>query len=58
MPEGCGLNAIAVTDHDTVDGLASAQKAAQGLSIEVINGIELSADYPQELHILGYFIDP
>lgn len=56
--EGRGLDAIAVTDHDTVDGLAAAQKAAQGLSIEVINGIELSADYPQELHILGYFIDP
>lgn len=56
--EGCGLDAVAVTDHDTVAGLEAAHKAAQGLSIEVVNGIELSADYPQELHILGYFIDP
>lgn len=53
-----GLSAIAIVDHDTVDGLAPAIAAAQGKHIEVIPGIELTAQYEQlEVHILGYLID-
>jgi predicted metal-dependent phosphoesterase TrpH len=54
-----GLSAVAVTDHDTVDGLAEALEAARSRSLECVPGIELSIAYrPGKLHLLGYFIDP
>ena len=54
----CGLSAVAVVDHDTVDGISSALTFAQGEDIEVIPGIELTAEYQGlEIHILGYLID-
>ena len=55
-----GLAAIALTDHDTGNGLAEAQAAADRLHIRFVPGIEISADYPNPgtLHILGHFIDP
>ena len=55
-----GLKTIAVTDHDTTDGLAEAFEAAKEFpSLRVIPGIELSADVPgDEVHVLGYFINP
>lgn len=54
-----GLAAIAVTDHDSVGGVAEAQEAGQALGVEVVAGIEISADYRgNKAHILGYFIDP
>ncbi|MCL5266017.1 MAG: PHP domain-containing protein [Chloroflexi bacterium] len=53
-----GLEAIAITDHDTTDGIPAALKAAEGTSLTVIPGIEVSADIPKaEVHVLGYFID-
>jgi predicted metal-dependent phosphoesterase TrpH len=53
-----GLEAIAITDHDTTDGVDAALAAAQGARLEVIPGIELSAEEgPREVHILGYYID-
>jgi len=53
-----GLEALALTDHDTVEGLAEALAAGQQLGLEVLPGIEISADWPEStLHILGYFID-
>ena len=55
-----GLKAIAVTDHDTTDGVLEAQLAGNRLGIEVIAGIELSAEPPRQgqCHLLGLFIDP
>ena len=54
-----GLAAIALTDHDTIDGLFEAQAAAAGLPIEIIPGIELSCVYQgEEIHILGLYVDP
>ncbi len=55
-----GLKTIAVSDHDTTDGLAEAMDAAALFpSLRVVPGIELSADVPgDEVHVLGYFIDP
>lgn len=55
-----GLKTIAVTDHDTTDGLAEAFEAAKGFpGLRIIPGIELSADVPgDEVHVLGYFINP
>jgi 3',5'-nucleoside bisphosphate phosphatase len=54
-----GLRAIAVTDHDTVSGVIPAQAEAKRLGIEVISGVEISAQWPSGiLHILGYFLRP
>ncbi len=54
-----GLRAVAVTDHDTVDGLTEALGAGEETGLEVVPGVEISVDYPRgEMHILGYFIDP
>ena len=54
------LSYIAITDHDTVDGLRQLPSLQQSLpaSLVVIPGIELSADFQEhEVHILGYYID-
>ena len=55
-----GLGGLAITDHDTVDGLEPAGQFIKEnrLKIELIPGIELNTDYgDDDLHILGYFID-
>ncbi|HHW70446.1 MAG TPA: PHP domain-containing protein [Clostridiales bacterium] len=52
------LSAIAITDHDTVNGIESAIKEGTQTGIEVIPGIELGARMGNyEIHILGYYID-
>lgn len=52
------VSILAITDHDTTDGLAEATEAAQPLPIEIIPGIELSTEFEgRETHMLGYFID-
>ena len=49
-----GLAALALTDHNTVDGIADFLAAGEGKPIEVIPGIEFSVDYDgTELHLLG-----
>ncbi|HYL99433.1 MAG TPA: PHP domain-containing protein [Blastocatellia bacterium] len=54
-----GARAIAITDHDNLAGLAEGREAAVRASIELIDGVEISADYqPGTMHILGYYIDP
>ena len=54
-----GLEAIALTDHDTVSGVAEAVRAGEQLGVEVVPGIEVSSDYrDNNIHVLGYFIDP
>jgi predicted metal-dependent phosphoesterase TrpH len=53
-----GASAVAVTDHDTVSGLPRARAIAARAGVELINGIEISAEYaPGTMHILGYYID-
>jgi 3',5'-nucleoside bisphosphate phosphatase len=48
------LQAIAITDHDTLDGLGSAQQAADAAGITLVHGIELSTiDGAREVHLLG-----
>ena len=54
-----GLKAIALTDHDTMAGLAEAGEAGELLGVTIVPGIELSTDYQgHEVHLLGYFLDP
>lgn len=53
-----GLKAIAITDHDAVEGIDEASQAAKGRNLEVIPGVELSLTVNHsDLHLLGYFID-
>lgn len=54
-----GLKTIAISDHDSTEGLAEAYTAIQNFpDIEIIPAIELSTDVPgSEIHVLGYFID-
>lgn len=50
-----GLRVIAITDHDTVDGIDEALKEGDMLGLTVIPGVEISVDFDPEMHILGYF---
>ena len=52
------LSAIALTDHDTVEGCERAAIACKAAGIEFIAGTELTAEQDEnEIHILGYFLD-
>ena len=52
------IQAIALTDHDTVEGVEEALLEGKSSGVEVVPGIEISAAYPNStLHILGYYID-
>lgn len=53
-----GVELLALTDHDTVDGLAEAQQAVEAAGIRLLNGVELGAAEYSHLHILGYGFDP
>ena len=54
-----GLEVIALADHDSVDGVGPALKAAKKFPrLRVIPAVEVSTDVPDgEVHVLGYFID-
>ena len=47
-----GLSAIALTDHDTINGLSSAIEAGKKYGVEVITGIEFSVAADTEMHLL------
>jgi predicted metal-dependent phosphoesterase TrpH len=57
------LSAIAITDHDTIAGVAEAKQAALDLAgdsieLEVISGVEISAEYHgKDIHILGLYVN-
>jgi 3',5'-nucleoside bisphosphate phosphatase len=53
------LAGVALTDHDTFDGLEEAATAASELGLDFVPGIEFSAEYDgASLHILGYWVEP
>jgi predicted metal-dependent phosphoesterase TrpH len=56
---GLGMSTIAITDHDTIDGITPALEVARDFpQLTVIPGVEISTDTPGgEVHMLGYFID-
>ena len=54
-----GLKVVALTDHDTVAGLAEAREECARLGVEFVEGVELSAAHEGRLvHILGHFVRP
>lgn len=55
-----GLSMIALTDHDTTNGLAEAQAAGAAMGVDVVPGIEINTYLPHgqgEAHVLGYYLD-
>lgn len=53
-----GLLAVAITDHDTARGTAEAAAAGERLGVQVVAGVELSAnDLGEEMHLVGLFLD-
>ena len=53
-----GVTVLAVTDHDTVAGLAACEEAAKAKNIRLVPGIEISCiHHRREVHILGHFIN-
>lgn len=58
MAAARGLGAIAITDHDTVDGIAEALEAGERLGIAVVPGVEISTVAEGiDIHVLGYYVD-
>lgn len=54
-----GVRVLAITDHDTVDAVGEAARAAADLGVRIVAGVEISARIgPRELHVLGHFLDP
>lgn len=53
-----GIDVLALTDHDTLDGAAAAVSAGEALGIRVLPGVELGAAEYENLHILGYGVAP
>jgi hypothetical protein len=54
-----GLTALALTDHDTMEGCPRMAAACRAASVEFIPATELTAEHDgHELHLLGYFVDP
>ncbi|MBM4320350.1 MAG: PHP domain-containing protein [Deltaproteobacteria bacterium] len=60
LARDASLVAVAITDHDTVAGCAEATAAGPAAGVEVVCGVEVSAqsDLPGQLHLLGLFVDP
>lgn len=53
-----GLAAVAITDHDTVSGIAEAAAAGREYGVTVVPGVEISTRAGgKEIHVLGYYID-
>jgi predicted metal-dependent phosphoesterase TrpH len=54
-----GIEMLALTDHDTIEGLDEAQSAGVSSGVRVVPGVEISASWhSQAIHVLGLWIDP
>jgi predicted metal-dependent phosphoesterase TrpH len=55
-----GVQTLGLTDHDSMEGIAEARRAAAAHSgFALISGVEIGTDIPNaEVHVLGYFLDP
>ena len=52
-----GIDVVALTDHDTVDGVSLAKEYGKKIGLAVLSGVELSTMGETEVHILGYNVD-
>ena len=53
-----GVRHLALTDHDTVQGIAEARDVGRRRGVQIIAALELSVWEERELHVLGYYVDP
>lgn len=54
-----GMSALALCDHDSLEGFRELEAAARLAGLEVLSGVELSCEYGgRDLHVLGYGVDP
>lgn len=55
-----GLSVLAIADHDSVEGLTEASRAAEGSGLTLVPAVELSAVSPDghDVHMLGYYVSP
>jgi predicted metal-dependent phosphoesterase TrpH len=58
LAAAAGCTAVALTDHDRLDGVAAAAAAAQRLGIEFVSGCELSCEFAGTMHVLVYWLEP
>jgi 3',5'-nucleoside bisphosphate phosphatase len=58
LAAAAGCRAVALTDHDRVDGLAEAGARAESLGIELVRGVEISCEHSGTMHLLVYFLPP
>lgn len=54
MAKAAGIQVLALTDHDTLNGLDEAVRAGENLKLTVLRGVELGAKEHKNLHLLGY----
>lgn len=56
LAHAAGCRAVALTDHDRVDGLEAAEARAATLGIELVRGVEISCEHRGTMHLLVYFL--
>ena len=57
LAKKAGLAAMAVTDHDTINGVEEAVNKAKEVNLELVPGVEISVGNTDNIHIVGLFID-
>lgn len=57
LAKKAGLSAVAITDHDTVDGVDEAIMTANEIDMNLVPGVEISVGETDNIHILGLFIN-
>ena len=57
LAKKAGIAAVAITDHDTVDGVEEAVIKAKEVNLELVPGVEISVGESEDIHIVGLYID-
>ena len=53
-----GLNLVAITDHDTMEGVAEARQAGERVGVEIVPGVEISSYHgEEEFHVIGLYLN-
>jgi predicted metal-dependent phosphoesterase TrpH len=58
LAAAAGCSAVALTDHDRLDGVPAAAAAAGEVGVRLVPGCEISCPHPGTLHLLVYFVEP
>jgi predicted metal-dependent phosphoesterase TrpH len=58
LASAAGCSAVALTDHDRLEGIEAAAGRARALGIEFVPGCELSCEHTGTMHVLVYFLEP